>query len=348
MISPEKPDRVINDPFEDAPWIEARAILARRGFEPTALVDDLQIRGRLWELIYAMAAQRFYLACTDHLSDRELYQWLHENWLHETAADIPPEGEWNARISPVSGGTEEEGTITWLRYYADEEERQQFADGEIPPHEDPRHDRDRFLPDAPLPHGSFCETECCDDSTDLSLADIDVDDDPLGLQAVDAAIRTEREHYENAAMAFDEDGLPMKEEWQQPLKLLHREGVRLLPPDEHTDETIGAGVWELLHELACRGFYVLHTDHLTDRELYVALWKDSLREPAKLPGRSLTAAWYHDFIGSGNDADEELRLRYYATDEQRAEALRDNPRMTLPPKETPVAKRDWRLPKGPL
>ncbi len=93
---------------------------------------------------------------------------------------------------------------------------------------------------------------------------------------------------------------------------------------------------------------MLHTDHLTDRELYVALWKDSLREPAMLPGRSMTAAWYHDFIGSGNNADEELHLRYYANDEQRAKALRDNSRMTLPPKETPVAQRDWRLPKGPL
>jgi hypothetical protein len=93
---------------------------------------------------------------------------------------------------------------------------------------------------------------------------------------------------------------------------------------------------------------VLHTDHLTDRELYAALWKDSLREPAKLPGPSFTSAWYHDFTGSGNDADEELRLRYYATDEQRTNALRDNPGMTLPPKGTPAAQRDWRLPKGPL
>jgi hypothetical protein len=78
------------------------------------------------------------------------------------------------------------------------------------------------------------------------------------------------------------------------------------------------------------------------------LWKDSLREPAMLPGRSLTSAWYHDFIGSGNDSDEQLRLRYYATDEERAQLLKEIPGLSLPAKAKPVACRDWRLPKGPL
>jgi hypothetical protein len=350
MPSPEKSDRVIMNPFEDAPWIEARALLARRGFVPPApsAVDDQELRGRLWELIYAMAGQRFYLACTDHLSDRELHQWLHDHWLQETAADIPPDAEWNARISPVSDGTEEEGTIVWLRYYADEEERQQFSVDEIPPHEDPRHDRDRFLPDAPLPCGTLCDGDECDEISELPLGELDVSNDPLGLEAVDAAIRNDREHFESGGMGSMEEIGASKEHWQQPLKLLQREGVRLLPPDEHTDETIVAGVWELLHELACRGFYVLHTDHLTDRELYRALWKDSLREPAMLPGRSFTSAWYHDFIGSGNDTDEELRLSYYATDEQRSQLQMESPGLALPTRKTPVASRDWRLPRGPI
>lgn len=347
----ENPDKATMDPFVDATWVVARTILARQGFEPLPpeLLDDLQLRGRLWELIYAMAARRFYLACTDHMSDRELHQWLHENWLPDSAADMPLEEEWNARISPVTSGTEEEGTLIWLRYYADDEEREQFSEDEIPPHEDPAHDRDRFLPDAPLPLDCACDGEFLDDAEGMPFGDGDVDDeDPLGLNAVDAAIRADREQMESDELAYDDEDQPVKEDWQRPLKLLQRQGVTLLPPDEHTDETIGAGLWELLHELACCGFFVLHTDHLTDRELYAALWKDSLREPAMLPGRCQTAAWYHDFIGGNCDADEQLRWRYYATDAQRAEALRENPRMVLPPREKPVANRDWRLPKGPI
>lgn len=351
MQSHENPDNAIMDPFVDANWVVARSILARLGFEPPPpeALDDMQLRGRLWELIYAMAARRFYLSCTDHLSDRELHRWLHKRWLPEAAADMPPEAEWNARISPVCDGDDMENTTTWLRYYADEDERRQFSPDEIPAHEDPKHDRDRFLPDAPLPRAAICDEDFTEECDDMPFGGADEeDDDPLGLNAVDEAIRADREESDTGAMAFDDDGEPIEEDWQQPLAVLRRQGVPLLPPDEHTDETIGAGLWELLHELACQGFYVLHTDHLTDRQLYAALWKDSLREPAMLPGRCLTAAWYHDFTGSGSEADELLHLRYYATDVEWAEARRDRPEMKLPAREQLVANRDWRLPKGPF
>lgn len=348
MPSSENSERAILDPFEDTEWLAARSILARHGFEPQSpkLLHEQQIRGRLWELIYAMAARRFYLACTDHLSDRELHLWLHENWLDEATADLPPHAEWNTRISPVCDGSEEEGTMIWLRYYADEEEREQFSEDSMPPHEDPAHDRDRFLPDAPTPQVISREDDISTGDDCYHLDEVFDDDDPLGLKAADAAIQFESDDCE--AMGFADDLQSIEEKWQQPLKLLRRQGVTLLPPDEHTDETIGAAVWELLHELACRGFYVLHTDHLTDRELYGGLWRDSLREPAMLPGRCHTAAWYHDFTGDGSDEAEQIRLRFYATDEERAKAQAQNPSLSLPPREAPVARRDWRLPKGPF
>src|SRR6187402_2952665 len=115
----------IMDPHDDAEWRLGRDILARLGFEPDSpeSVDDAQMRGRLWELIYALASRRVYLSRTDHLSDRELYVWLHENWLNEMEADLPPEAEWNTRTSPVSGCGTEEDRIAGLRYYMDEEER---------------------------------------------------------------------------------------------------------------------------------------------------------------------------------------------------------------------------------
>ena len=79
---PERPLDLI-DPFDDCEWLPTRELFRRLGFEPVppAALDDFQLRGRLWEFIYAMAGRRFYLYHTDHLSDRALYAWLHDEWL---------------------------------------------------------------------------------------------------------------------------------------------------------------------------------------------------------------------------------------------------------------------------
>lgn len=352
MTSSENPHDSSTDPLKNANWLVARSILAKEGYspEPPESVDDLTLRGRLWELIYAMAARGFYLACTDHLSDRELHRWLHDHWLNEAAADLPPNSEWHARISPVSSSTEEEGTLIWLRYYADDAERGQFAPDEIPPHEDPRHDRDRFLPDAPL---SCCGIFGCQDDGEFAEADagdaLPCDDEllPFSGEQEDGACDFEQQEI-FALSCSDEDDAMEEKNWQQPLKVLRREGVLLLPPDEHTDETISAGLWELLHELACRGFYVLHTDHLADRELYTALWKDSLREPAMLSDRNVVGGWFHDFLGNGSEESEELYLRFYASEHERAKSQLKHPERPVPAHEEPVAHRDWRLPRGPI
>jgi hypothetical protein len=105
---------------------------------------------------------------------------------------------------------------------------------------------------------------------------------------------------------------------------------------------------ELLHNLALRGFYVLHTDHLSDRDLYAGLWERGLRDPAGRPGRNPRGGWFHDFPGSWGDDDMRLWLRYYASDEERAKHAQDGPKETIPPKEKPCCNRDWRLPKGPF
>jgi hypothetical protein len=325
------------NPHNDPP-IPIRSLLARQGFVPATLerLGRQQIRGRLWELIYVMAARGCYLSCTDHLSDIELYQWLDENWLEEPAPQTPFEGQWSVRLSPVIACSEKEGTILWLRFYADSEERDQFVADWVPDHEDPQHDRDRFLPEAPAPIEGILEEELAELDADALVEMVD-EDDLLGLKAVDDAIS-----------ANQEDAEPMTDEWHRPIKVLHRQGVRLLPPDEHTEDTITSALWELLHELACRGFYVLHTDHLTDRKLYAALWKDALRVPALLPGRSPTSGWYHDLLDLDCKADEQTWLRCYATEAERDQAQRDKPALKLPPREAPVARRDWRLPRGPV
>ena len=170
------------------------------------------------------------------------------------------------------------------------------------------------------------------------------EDDPLGLQQADADIRAQKRREESAAVTGGEES----GDWQRPVDKLQSAQIPLLPPAELTDETLTAQLWQLLHNLYCTGFYVLHSDHLSDAELYAELWRRGLRDEALLPGKCRNGGWFHDFVGSGSDEHQAIFLRYHATDEQRERHLRDWPDDPLPPKTPRPFNRDWRLPKGPF
>jgi len=329
------------DPYEDAPWNTPREMLACRGVQlplPTDLTDERELRGRLWEALYALGGLRFYFDSTDHLSDREFYTWLHEEWLDELTPDVPPEAEFNCRVQMTASGSEED-TELWLRHYASPRDREdwatRFPNDPIPPHEWPPHDRDRFLPEPPVPpHLWHVE----DDPDLYKIDDDDLPEDPLGLAAVDREIRGESTP-PPPPPGFEED-------WQRPLETFSREGFSPLPPEEITDAAMPAYLWELLHELACRGFIVQRSGHLDDRELYSILWRKGIREHAILPGKSRTGAWYYDCAEGDEQVD--AWLRYHAGEEARHRHASDYPDEPLPPRETPPYPRDWRLPKGPF
>ena len=332
------------DPFDDDERLSARETFRRLGFEPLppSALDDFQLRGRLWEFIYAMAGQQIYMHRTDHISDRQLYTWLHDEWLEEESASLEPEpdGTCHMDMTDFNNGTD---PIIWLKYFATEKQRNAFAAEHslesIPAHVDPPHDRDRWLPEPPgIP------ADLGDEGPIVLDDDEKNDEDPLGLEKVDAEIQAQKQSNEQSGTT----GVERAEGWQRPVDQLRRAGVSLLPPDELTDETITAKLWELLHHLACQSFYALNTNHLNDRELYAALWTKGLRDEALLPGKSKTRGWFHDFLGSGSDEDMQISLRYYASDEERAEHAREWPEDPIPPKEQPPFNRDWRLPKGPF
>lgn len=69
------------DPLEDCPWRSPREIFTSHGYAPAspAELDERQLPDRLWELLYAAAARRFYFCQTDHLDDRSLYTLLWEH-----------------------------------------------------------------------------------------------------------------------------------------------------------------------------------------------------------------------------------------------------------------------------
>lgn len=356
------------DPAEDCPWRSPREILAHHGYSPLppAEASDRQLPGRLWELLYAAAARRLFFHAADHLSDRDFYlsdrdfyHLLWEQWLDEPTADIPPEAETNTTLIVsefnANGMTHEE---IWLRYYADADDQELWRTTNpsfvFPPHEDPPYDRDRHLPLKPIPLEARAGW-LPGDGEPIDEEDKE-DPDPLGLAAVDREIASVKSAPTPDAPPFNPPNPSLEsqlcasepENWSPPAEQLARKNIPLLPPAEITDETLTPILWELLHNLSLQGFYVSHTDHLSDLDLYAELWERGLRDPCHLPGRNPRGGWFHDFLGSWGEEQMQLWLRYYATDDERAKHTREYPKDNIPPKEKPVSNRDWRLPKGPF
>lgn len=116
--------------------------------------DATALRAKLLEIIEAMFEVGIVVESTDHLSDAELYRFLVDDaLLHETIISMAG-GTWH--ISPIgSGSGSEEDNAIYLRYYADDDYREQwhrdFGDP-LPPKEKPPYDRDRLLPgNGPMP-----------------------------------------------------------------------------------------------------------------------------------------------------------------------------------------------------
>lgn len=333
------------DPFDDCEWLPARELFRRIGFEPLApdKVDDFQLSGRLWELIYALAGRRFYIHSTNHLSDRELYGLLWR-WMAEDTAVIPPEAEaeWNCHIDLTELDPANQ-TQLYLRYYADEKRREEWAldfpEDKIPPHEPTPFDRDRWLPEPPVPSPIINEVSF---PSEEDLAESD-GTEAYGTDGWKTDNAEQKMRDEMAAITGGE--LPYA--WQRPVNKI-KQSISLMPPAELTDETLPAKLWELLHNLACHGFYVLNSNHLSDRELYSEHWHHGIRDESCLPGKCRTGGWFHDTIGSGSEEDTQLWLRFYASDEETAKHRKDWPKISVPEKETPPFNRDWRLPKGPF
>ena len=124
-------------------------------------LDDEHLPSALLGVIHAMALLGTYLHSTDHLSDRKLYEHLWRDVLREPTTVMPKNPGFACHID-ILGGCSEEDIQLYLKYYADEEYRRDWAkrwpDDVIPAHEDPPYDRDRHLPQAPT---SIVRTPCC-------------------------------------------------------------------------------------------------------------------------------------------------------------------------------------------
>ena len=141
--------------YESAEPISLLKLLENSGLAvpPPEQFDDEHLAIKLKEIIERMASLGAYLLHTDHLSDRGLYEYLYQDGLREEAVLFPENPSYAYMIDLTGSGSEEDNQI-YLKYYADEAYRRQWAndwpDDALPEHEAPPFDRDRFLPQSPI------------------------------------------------------------------------------------------------------------------------------------------------------------------------------------------------------
>src|SRR6185503_7077378 len=93
-------------------------------------------------------------------------------------------------------------------------------------------------------------------------------------------------------------------------RLLENAGLDIPAPDQLDDTTLTPKLQEIIQRMASLGVYLLHTNHLSDRELYEYLFLDGLRDEAVLFPENPSYAYMIDLTGGGSDADNQIYLKH--------------------------------------
>src|SRR5258705_368541 len=126
--------------------------------------------------------------------------------------------------------------------------------------------------------------------------------------------------------------------------LLENAGLDMQPAADLDDVSLRTKLQEIIEQMSSLGAYLLHTNHLSDRELYVHLYEDSLREEAVLFPENSSYAYMIDLTGSGSDEDNRIYLEYYANEEQRKQWANDWPDDPMPQHNEAAFDRDRNMP----
>jgi hypothetical protein len=125
--------------------------LAEMGCEPRrpSEIGEDNLAKALERLILAMAQLHVFLTAVEHLSDRALYEELYEECADEDFLLWPHDPNFTVTVSFLCHGASDERQ-TWLRYYADEDERAMWfeTNGDLPAAELPPFPR-FWLPQSP-------------------------------------------------------------------------------------------------------------------------------------------------------------------------------------------------------
>lgn len=122
---------------------------------------------------------------------------------------------------------------------------------------------------------------------------------------------------------------------------LTADGVDLPNPSDVSDQDIGRVVWTVIVALNKQRVALSRTDHLSDRELYAALWHHVLREEiTRLPDDD-RGVWYVDIPNDDENATN--YLTYYASKWERERWRRNVPDAIIPPHREPPFAREAML-----
>jgi hypothetical protein len=132
------------------------------------------------------------------------------------------------------------------------------------------------------------------------------------------------------------------------LRLLENAGLEVPAPETLDDDALQIKLKEMIDRMASVGAYVLHTNHLSDRDLYDYLYHDALREETVLFPENPSYAYMIDLTGSGGEEDNQTYLKYYADEEYRRQWAHDWPNDPMPEHEEPPFDRDRFLPQSPV
>ncbi len=147
------------------------------------------------------------------------------------------------------------------------------------------------------------------------------------------------EKFLESVLAFEE-GEP-----SQLFETLVTGGMSLPAPNKLNDMQLTKKLWEIIQALSLLGVFLYHTDHLSDRELYEILWKDTLREEDFLEPTNPNSACHIDIIGRCSEEDILIYLKYYADEMERIEWANEFSKKNFPAHEKKPYDRDRHLPK---
>ncbi len=116
-----------------------------------------------------------------------------------------------------------------------------------------------------------------------------------------------------------------------PIRQWFEPELRLPSPESLTDEELHQQLHQVIGRLFEKNIVLEYTDHLSDRQLMCLIIRDILpAQEKRITDSSSVLQWQC----IDEEIDEEVWLRFYATDRQRA-AWVENTGLRLPPKEMP-------------
>jgi hypothetical protein len=132
------------------------------------------------------------------------------------------------------------------------------------------------------------------------------------------------------------------------LRLIENSGLEVPSPETLDDDVLKIKLKEIVEKMASLGAYLLHTNHLSDRDLFKYLYGEALREETVLFPENPSYAYMIDLTGSGSEDDNQTYLKYYADEQYRRQWAHDWPDDRMPEHEQPPFDRDRFLPQSPV